>query len=128
VVEKSQGFVGATPIPPPLAAAGIRALEILQTNPELITGLRARMFRVREGAQALGFRVPASPAPILSITHYDVEKNARLRSLLLDRGIYPPFIRYPGSPPGGHFRFTISSAHTEENIGLLLDTLGASCR
>ena len=86
------------------------------------------MLRIRERVHALGFQVPASPAPILSITHYDVEKNSRLRLLLLDRGIYPPFIRYPGSPPGGHFRFTISSAHGEEDIERLLDTLGASCR
>jgi 7-keto-8-aminopelargonate synthetase-like enzyme len=128
VVEKSQAFVGATPIPPPLAAAGIRALEILQASPGLITGLRTRMLRIRERVRALGFRVPASPAPILSITHYDVGKNSRLRSLLLDRGIYPPFIHYPGSPPGGHFRFTISSAHAEEDIQHLLDTLSASCR
>ena len=128
VIENSRAFVGATPIPPPLAAAGIRALEILQASPELITGLRARMLRVRERVQALGFRVPVSPAPILSITHHDVEKNARLRSLLLDRGIYPPFIHYPGSPPGGHFRFTISSAHAEEDVERLLDTLAASCR
>ena len=127
VIEKSRAFVGATPIPPPLAAAGIRALEILQASPGLITGLRSRVLRVRERVQALGFRASASPAPILSITHHDVEKNSRLRSLLLDRGIYPPLIRYPGSPPGGHFRFTISSAHAEEDIERLLDTLAASC-
>jgi 7-keto-8-aminopelargonate synthetase-like enzyme len=128
VVEKSKAFVGATPVPPPFAAAGIRALEILRDSPGLITGLRERMLRVRERVRALGFRVPASPAPIVSITHHDVEKNFRLRSLLLDRGIYPPLIHYPGSPPGGHFRFTISSAHAEEDIERLLDALGASCK
>lgn len=128
VVENSQAFVGATPLPPPFAAAGLRALEILRESPRLITGLRERMLRVRGRVRALGFRVPESPAPILSITHHDVKKNSGLRSLLLDRGIYPPFIHYPGSPPGGHFRFTISSAHAEEDIEHLLDALGASCK
>jgi 8-amino-7-oxononanoate synthase len=127
VAQNSQTFVGATPFPPPLAAAAIRSIEILQGSPGLIAGLRARMLRVRERVRTLGFRVPSSPAPILSITHYDAGKNLRLRSLLLERGVYPPFIHYPGSPPGGHFRFTISSAHTDEDVQLLLDTIGASC-
>jgi 7-keto-8-aminopelargonate synthetase-like enzyme len=127
IVQKSQTFVGATPIPPLIAAAAIRSIEILQGNPGLITGLRARMLRVRERVRGLGFRVPPSPAPILSITHHDAGKNLRLRSLLLERGMYPPFTHYPGSPPGGHFRFTISSAHAEEDVNLLLETIGLSC-
>ena len=126
ILEKSQTFVGATPLPPPLAAAALCAIGVLQGNPRLIAGLRARMLRVRERVRALGFQVPSSPAPILSITHHDAGKNLRLRSLLLERGIYPPFIHYPGSPPGGHFRFTISSAHADEDVQLLLDTIGSS--
>jgi 7-keto-8-aminopelargonate synthetase-like enzyme len=127
IVEKSQAYVGATPIPPPMAAAAIRSIEILQGSPGLITGLRGRMLRVRERIRTLGLRVPLSSAPILSITHHDAGKNLRLRSFLLERGIYPPFIRYPGSPPGGTFRFTISSAHAEEDVDLLLQTIGLSC-
>lgn len=127
IVEKSQVFVGATPIPPPIAAAAIRSIEILQESPGLIAGLRGRMLRVRERIRALGFQVPSSPAPILSITHHDAGKNLRLRSLLLERGIYPPFIHYPGSPPGGHFRFTVSSAHAEEEVDRLLETISLSC-
>jgi 8-amino-7-oxononanoate synthase len=127
IVEKSLAFVGGTPIPPPIAAAAIRSIQILQENPGLIAGLRSRMLRVRERLRAMGLRVPSSPAPILSITHHDTAKNLRLRSLLFERGIYPPFIHYPGSPPGGHFRFAVSSAHTEEEVNLLLDTIGMSC-
>jgi len=127
IPEKSPAYVGATPIPPPLAAAAIRSIEILQANPGLIASLRARALRVRERVRALGFRVPSSPAPILSVTHHDTDKNLRLRSLLVERGIYPTFTNYPGSPPGGHFRFALSSAHTEEEIDLLLQTIGLSC-
>lgn len=127
IVERSLAFVGGTPIPPPLAAAALRSIEILHESPGLITGLRGRMLRVRERIRAMGFRIPSSPAPILSITHHDVNKNQRLRSLLFERGIYPPFIHYPGSPPGGTFRFAVSSAHAEEEVDLLLETIGMSC-
>ena len=127
IAEKSLTYVGATPIPPPLAAAAIRSIETLQANPGLLASLRARALRSRERLCAMGFRVPSSPAPILSVTHRDTDKNLRLRSLLLERGIYPTFTNYPGSPPGGHFRFALSSVHTEEEIDLLLQTIELSC-
>jgi 7-keto-8-aminopelargonate synthetase-like enzyme len=126
ICETSPTFVGATPIPPPLAAAAIRSMEILRTNPGLLASLRARALRVRESLRSMGFRVVSSPAPILSVTHRDADKNLRLRTLLVERGIYPTFSNYPGSPPGGHFRFALSSAHTEEEIGLLLETISLS--
>jgi 7-keto-8-aminopelargonate synthetase-like enzyme len=127
IPEQSLAYVGATPIPPPLAAAAIRSIEILHANPGLIATLRARALHARERVRALGFRVPVSPAPVLSVTHRDTDKNLRLRSLLVERGIYPTFTNYPGSPPGGHFRFALSSAHTEEEIDLLLQTIALSC-
>jgi 8-amino-7-oxononanoate synthase len=127
IPEKSLTYVGATPIPPPLAAAAVRSLEILQASPGLLASLRARALRARERVRAMGFRVVSSPSPVLSVTHGDTGKNLRLRSLLLERGIYPTFTNYPGSPPGGHFRFALSSAHTEEEIDLLLETIGQSC-
>ena len=126
-MAKSQAFVGGTPIPPPIAAAALRSIDILRETPGLIAGLRRRVLRIRERVRAMGFRIPSSPAPILSITHHDADKNLRLRSLLFERGIYPPFTNYPGSPPGGHFRFAVSSAHAEEEVDLLLETIGMSC-
>jgi 7-keto-8-aminopelargonate synthetase-like enzyme len=68
-----------------------------------------------------------SPVPILSVTHHDEAKNQRLRALLLENGIYPPLIDYPGSPPGGHFRFTLSGLHTLEEVDRLLATIAQSC-
>ena len=127
IVAKSQAFVGGTPIPPPIAAAALRSIDILRETPALIAGLRRRVLRLRERVRAMGFRIPSSPAPILSITHHDAGKNLRLRSLLFERGIFPSFTNYPGSPPGGHFRFAVSSAHAEEEVDLLLETIGMSC-
>ena len=70
--------------------------------------------------------MPDTPVPIFSITHGDPERNDRLRSLLCENHIYPPFINYPGSPPGGHFRFIITSSTTDEQIDLLFDTVKSS--
>jgi 7-keto-8-aminopelargonate synthetase-like enzyme len=127
VVARSRTFTGATPMPPPMAAAALRALEILQETPVMIMKLRERTLRVRERLRAMGIPSCPSPVPILSVTHQNEVRNQRLKSLLFQNGIYPTFINYPGCPPGGHFRFTLSSLHTDEDVDRLLQTIAFSC-
>jgi 8-amino-7-oxononanoate synthase len=128
IMDRSQAFVGATAIPPPIAAAAIRSIEILQANPGMISGLQTRTTQVREALRAMGFATGSSPAPIISVTHRDRARNERLRVILLEHGLYLPLIRdYPGSPPGGHFRLTLSSIHTDQDIARLLEAVALSC-
>ena len=128
IMDRSQAFVAATAIPPPIAAAAIRSIEILQANPGMISGLQTRTTHVREKLRAMGFVTGSSPAPIISITHRDTARNERLRVILLEHGLYLPLIRdYPGSPPGGHFRLTLSSVHADQDIARLLEAVAQSC-
>ena len=127
VLERSHAYMGATPVPPPMAAAAIRSLEILQRHPAMISGLQERTAMVRKRLNAMGFATGASPAPIVSITRRNAERNERLRAILLERGFFVPLIRgYPGSPPEGHLRLTLSSVHTDEDVERLLDAI-AQC-
>ena len=127
VLDRSQAFAGATAVPPPFAAAAIRSIEILQANPGMISGLQRRTRLVRERLNGTGFATGSSPAPIISISHRDTARNERMRSILLEHGLYLPLVRdYPGSPPGGHFRLTLSSVHTDQDVERLLETIAQS--
>jgi 7-keto-8-aminopelargonate synthetase-like enzyme len=125
---RSLAFIGSTGMSLPLAAACLKSIEILRSTPSMIASQRACVARVREALRVLGFAMPASPAPIVSVTFGDEARNGALREALLAAGIYPPFINYPGCPPGGHFRFTISSAHADEDVDRLLAVLTAAAR
>jgi 7-keto-8-aminopelargonate synthetase-like enzyme len=127
VVERSRTFTGATPLPPHLAAAALRSIGVLREHPEMIAGLRARTFHARARLRAMGLPSCDSPAPILSVTHLDERNNQHLLALLLRNGIYPTFNNYPGCPPGGHFRFALSSLHSDRDVELLLEVIGQSC-
>jgi 7-keto-8-aminopelargonate synthetase-like enzyme len=128
IKDGSKAFVAATAIPPPIAAAAIRSIEILQADPGMISGLQTRTAHVRERLAAMGFATGSSPAPIISITHHDTGRNQRLRLILLEHGLYVPLISdYPGSPPGGHFRLTLSSVHTDQDVERLLKAIAQSC-
>jgi len=123
---KSPAFVGCTGLALPLAQAAACSVAHLQAHPYLITDLQARSLGLKARFEAIGFSMPSTPVPIFSITHGDVDKNTRLKRLLLKNSIYPPFIKYPGSPPGGHFRFIITSSTPDEQIDLLFDTVKSS--
>lgn len=123
VAEESLVFSGATGIPPPLAAAAIRSIEILEREPERVARLRERTLRWKGRIAALGYPVDSTPVPIVSIAPSAEGAREALRESLLRRGVYPPYISYPGAPAGGHFRFTFSSEHAEEEFEALAAAL-----
>lgn len=116
---RSMPFIGGTPFPLPVAAAALRAVELLSAEPEQITRLARRVRDFKTFLRAQGFPTSAGTAPICSVTFFEEARNNVLYQLLLASGIYPSFINYPGCPPGGHFRFTLSGAHTEEQLEAL---------
>jgi 8-amino-7-oxononanoate synthase len=124
--DKSPAFVGCTGLALPLAQAAICSIAHIQTHQYLITDLQERSLRLKQRFETIGFAMPMTPVPIFSITHRDIGKNTKLKRLLLKNKIYPPFIKYPGSPPGGHFRFIITSSTPDDQIDLLFDTVKSS--
>jgi 7-keto-8-aminopelargonate synthetase-like enzyme len=126
IQRESLAFIGATGLPLPLAAAAIKSIEYLSTNRQRIADLRRRSLDLKDKFRELGFDLPQSPAPVFSIRFHDMSNNRRLYRVLIDNGIYPPFINYPGAPAGGHFRFIITSITTDEQINHLIDTIKSS--
>jgi 7-keto-8-aminopelargonate synthetase-like enzyme len=140
MIERSNIFIGSTPLPLPLAYAASEAVRVLKTD----TGLRRRLnanaafvksalresFSGGQGSQSLltsaatAFRSNLrTPGPIVSIEPTNRRTESRLKRALLSSGILPPFINYPGGARNGYFRFTISSEHTRKQLESLVDVL-----
>ncbi len=121
----SRAFTGSTPPPLPIAAASIKALELLTSERYRITLLRERTRVVKQRLKAAGFAVAVGDAPICSVTYLNPHKNQLLCEKLRANGIFAAVIDYPGSPPGGHYRFTLSSAHSDNEINHFCSVLEA---
>jgi 8-amino-7-oxononanoate synthase len=125
---RSRMFIGSTPPPLPLMRAALVSLDLLRARPGPRRNLQANTSRVRDGLRAAGLAVPDAPGPIVSLIPVSEAAGGRVRRELLRAGILPPFLRYPGSPAGGHFRFVISSAHTARQLERLVEVLAkAAC-
>lgn len=127
LVEKiqnhSNAFIGCSGLALPLAAAAARSVSYLAAHRTLITDLQRRSLALKQRFLRIGLVMPETCSPIFSITLNSAERNQRLKEHLLDHGIFPPFMNYPGSPPGGHFRFILTSSTTEDQEVLLFDTI-----
>ena len=78
---------------------------------------------MKTGLRNAGFPVPETPGPIIPIHPRSPSEATHLNRALLQAGILPPFIKYPGGPASGYFRFVISSEHTRPQLDTLLHVL-----
>ena len=123
IFQHSHLFAGSTPLPLPLANAALAALDILKTDKSLRQRLADNSDYVKNALRAAGLPLPEAPGPIISIRPERARQRARLRRRLLDAGIYPPFIKYPGGAASGYFRFVISSEHSRGQLEQLIQIL-----
>lgn len=114
-------YAATSAMPLPMAAAAITSLEYLQDNPKLIQDFQQRCIKVKQQIAEMGYDVPVIPSPTISINIDDPKKVDKLREMLIDVDIYPSLIRYPEKPD--YFRFALSSAHSDDDIGKLLSVL-----
>jgi 8-amino-7-oxononanoate synthase len=116
IMARSRLFIGSTPLPLPLANATLQAVAILKKDRQLRVRLAANTARVKSALAKNGFAFPEMSSPIVPIECRTQRDIAALQRRLLASGIYPPFIKYPGGPANGYFRFVISSEHTIEQL------------
>jgi len=123
ILARSRVFVGNTPLPLPLASAALTSVALLSSDRTVLRRLSHNAGSFKERLRASGFPVPDNPSPIVPVVPAGERIAKLLQRRLLGSGIHPPFIRYPGGPPNGYFRFVISSEHTQTQLSGLLDVL-----
>jgi 7-keto-8-aminopelargonate synthetase-like enzyme len=84
--------------------------------------LAENLAHLKTRLRANGCQFVDNPGPIISVEPRNANALLELKRRLLAAKIYPPFMKYPGGPSTGSFRFAISSEHTRKQ----LDTLSSS--
>lgn len=124
---RAPGLVFSVGMPAPVAAASLKALEIMRREPERVAALRANGAHFIAGARARGLDVGSSwgfgVTPIILGT--DI-KTFRAAQDLEQHGIYVFPVIAPGVPQGtSRLRFFLSAAHETAQIDTALDAMVA---
>lgn len=119
------GFVYSVGISPVLAAASLRALEIMQTETHRVSQLQARGYQFLQAAREAGLNVGLSKGyNVIPIIYGNSKKAIQKSSALLALGVNVQPIIYPAvSDNHARLRFFISCAHTEEQITFAVNKL-----
>jgi glycine C-acetyltransferase len=115
--NRSRPYLFSNSVPPSLVAAGMKALELVDSAGELRVKLKANTKRLRAGLEGAGFTVKPGPTPILPVMLGDAAIATKMAVELLKHGIYVIGFSYPVVPQGqARIRIQVSAAHTEEQI------------
>ena len=115
--QRSRPYLFSNTMMPALAAAGIKAFELLSTSTRLRDRLHANTRYFRDAMTAAGFDIRPGDHPIVPIMLYDAALAKKMASTLLEQGIYVIGFSYPVVPRDqARIRVQVSAAHTREHI------------
>ena len=115
--QRSRPYLFSNSIPPFIAAASLRVLDMLEAD----TTLRARLWEntahFRFGLAAAGFDLVPGEHPIIPVMLGDAKVASEFARRLLDEGVYVIGFSYPVVPQGkARIRTQMSAAHTREQL------------
>jgi len=110
-------------IPPANIAAVLKALEIIETEPQIVRRLHDISNRMRREFQAMGFNTGESETPIIPIIIGDDMKTFQFWKALFDAGIYTNAVISPAVPPDRSLlRTSYMATHTDDDLDRVLET------
>jgi glycine C-acetyltransferase len=115
--QRSRPYLFSNSLPPPIALAALKAVELIAGGSELRERLHANTRRLRAALEGAGFRLKPGQHPILPVMLGDAALASRMADRLLERGIYVIGFSYPVVPQGqARIRIQVSAAHTPEQL------------
>ncbi|SFI70048.1 8-amino-7-oxononanoate synthase [Pseudomonas syringae] len=124
LIQFARPYIYTTSQPPALACATLKSLQLLRTEHWRREHLTRLIQQFRRGAEQIGLQLMDSFTPIQPIMIGDARRALHLSQLLRERGLLVTAIRPPTVPAGSaRLRVTLSAAHSEADVQLLLNTL-----
>ena len=129
LVQFARPYIYTTALPPAVAAATLRSLELVAREDWRREHLRDLIRHFRSGAEQLGLRLCPSATAIQPLLIGDAGAALRWSEQLAERGILVGAIRPPTVPANSsRLRITLSAAHTAEQVDRLLEALADIAR
>lgn len=115
--QRSRPYLFSNSIPPMIAAAAIKTLDIITRDNSLQDKLHDNTTYFVEKMKAAGFDIKPTQSAICAVMLYDAPLSQKFASLLSDEGIYVTGFYYPVVPKGqARIRVQVSAAHTKEQL------------
>ena len=120
--HRARPFLFSTSHPPAVAASCLTAIDVLESEPQLIEQLWDNTRFFKSGLQSLGFDTGASESPITPVIVGDAALAMKLSDVLFDNGVFAQGIGFPTVPHGkARVRTIVTATHTRDELQFALD-------
>jgi glycine C-acetyltransferase len=127
--QRSRPYLFSNSIAPPVAAATLKVLELLQDAPELRERLHANARHFRAGMQALGYDLLPGEHPIIPVMLGDAPKAVQLAEAMQRLGVYVVAFAFPVVPHGkARIRTQMNAAHSTAQLDQVISAFARSGR
>jgi glycine C-acetyltransferase len=115
--QRSRPYLFSNSIPPLVAAAGIKMIEMMTETNLLQDKLHGNSEYFISGMKKLGFDLKPTRSAICAVMLYDAKLSQQFAAKLLEEGIYVIGFYYPVVPKGqARIRVQLSAAHEKEHL------------
>ena len=120
--NKSRTWLLTASHPPPVAAACIAAIDVLENEPQHVKTLWNNTYYLKKGLQDLGFNTGRSETPITPVIIGENAAAKKFSQRLYDEGIFALPIIFPMVPKGtARIRTIMNSALNEKDLDQALN-------
>jgi glycine C-acetyltransferase len=117
LIQRSRTQLFSNALPATVASSALRAIEVLETHPELLSKQRESLAYFRAGLERLGFRPLPGPSAIIPIIVGETAFAIAMSDRLLSEGVFVTGFGYPVVPEGSaRIRVQISAALEREDL------------
>jgi glycine C-acetyltransferase len=115
--QRARPYLFSNSIPPAIAAASLRALDLVESERDLRARLAQHARRFRAGLTAAGLELLPGEHPIIPVMTYDATRAANMAERLLQLGVYVIGFSFPVVPRGlARIRTQMSAALADADI------------
>ena len=119
--QRSRPYLFSNSIPPLVAAAGIKMVEMMTETNELQDRLHHNTKYFMEKMLRAGFDIKPTQSAICAVMLYDARLSQEMASKLLNEGIYVTGFYFPVVPRGqARIRVQLSAAHETEHLDMAI--------
>jgi glycine C-acetyltransferase len=117
LINRGRPFIFSTSHPPAVTAANIAAIDVLESEPELIDRLWENTRYFKSKIQALGFDTGSSETPITPVIIGESRKTMEFSRILFREGVFAPGIVFPTvAADKARIRTIVTAAHTRDQL------------
>lgn len=128
-INASRPFIYTTSLPPAVLAASIKAIEIIQNEPQRRDRLWDNIRFMRENLSSSGIDCLESQSAIIAILTRDSELTMEFSRRLFERGIFIQGIRQPTVPKDeSRLRLTVTANHRRQDLEQALEAIKATAK